>query len=242
MNVLVLDGLELYRRAANIFIQSAKAAIEEKGRFAVALSGGETPRPLYVLLSGEFADQVDWSRTYIFFSDERRVPPGDPSSNFRMADESLLSKVPLPRENIHRMKGELEPPAAANDYEQEIHQFFGNELHFDLILLGMGADAHTASIFPGSPVVIETTRLVAAPYIPKLNQHRITLTPPVLQQATRLMFLVMGAEKSGALKNVLEGPDDPNKYPAQLAKHAHGEIDWLVDHDAALQLSSTVCR
>ena len=197
--------------------------------FSVALSGGSTPKLLYQLLADEFHTQVPWSRTQFFWSDERHVPPDHPDSNYRMAYEALLSRVPVPDSNVHRIHSE-NPNAqqAADEYEKTVVP------RLDLILLGLGVDGHTASIFPGSEVVHETKRLVAAPWVEKLNTYRITMTLPLLNNGASIMFLVSGAEKAQIVKEVLEGP---RKYPAQFVQPNNGELIWMLDRDAAAGLN-----
>jgi 6-phosphogluconolactonase len=196
----------------------------------VALSGGSTPKLLYQLLADEqFRGQVRWSSTHFFWSDERHVPPDHPDSNYRMAHEALLSRVPVPESNVHRIRSE-NPSAqeAADEYEKIIVP------RLDLILLGLGADGHTASIFPGSDVLHEAKRLVAAPWVEKLNAYRITMTLPLLNNGASILFLVSGAEKAEIVTEVLEGP---RKYPAQFVQPTNGELIWMLDRDAAAGLN-----
>ena len=196
----------------------------------VALSGGSTPRGLYQLLADEpFREQVSWANTHFFWSDERHVPPDHPDSNYRMAYEALLSRVPVSDSNVHRIHSE-NPSAqqAADEYEKTVVP------RLDLILLGLGTDGHTASIFPGSDVVHETKRLVAAPWVEKLNTYRITMTLPLLNNGASIVFLVSGAEKAQIVKEVLEGP---KKYPAQFVQPTDGELIWMLDRDAARNLN-----
>ena len=223
------NAQELARGAAAYFVARSGEAVAEKGIFTVALSGGSTPKALYQLLADEpFRAQVPWTKTYFFWSDERHVPPDHPESNYRMAYEAMLSRVPVPESNIHRIHCE-NPNAdeAAREYEQTL-------LPLDLILLGLGSDGHTASIFPGSGVLKETTRLVAAPWVEKFNAHRITMTLPLLNSGAAVVFLVSGAEKAGIVKEVLEGPQ---QYPAQFVQPTKGQIIWMLDRDAAESLA-----
>jgi len=214
------NSRELARGAAEHFVALAPTT--------VALSGGSTPKILYQLLADQFQAQVPWSKTQFFWSDERHVPPDHPESNFRMAHEALLSRVPVPESNVHRVHSE-NPSAqeAADEYEKVIVP------RLDLILLGLGADGHTASIFPGSDVLHETKRLVAAPWVEKLNTYRITMTLPLLNNGGSILFLVSGAEKAQIVKEVLEGP---KKYPAQFVQPTDGELIWMLDRDAAAGL------
>jgi 6-phosphogluconolactonase len=217
---------ELARGAAEYFIARSGEAVARKGFFTVALSGGSTPKALYQLLVGL---DVPWDRTHFFWSDERHVPPDHPDSNYRMAYEAMLSRVPVPENNIHRIHGENpDAAAAAREYEQTL-------MPLDFILLGLGTDGHTASIFPGSDVLHETKRLVAAPWVEKLNTYRITMTLPLLNNAASVLFLVSGAEKAEIVKEVLEGP---KQYPAQFVQPAHGQLRWMLDKDASTNLAA----
>lgn len=214
--------------------------------FSLALAGGSTPRGLYErLATPEVASQLPWDCMHVFWGDERHVPPDHPESNYRMAYEALLSKVPVPSHQIHRIRGELPNPAeAAARYERELRDAFAvssDVPRFDLILLGMGEDGHTASLFPGSQVIHETTKLVAAPWVERLHAYRITLTPVVLNAARHVWFLVCGEAKARALEAVLEGPYDPETYPAQLVRPRDGHVMWFVDASAAARLTRTEC-
>ncbi|MFQ5857885.1 MAG: 6-phosphogluconolactonase [Anaerolineae bacterium] len=235
------DAGKLAQAAAELFAQQAQASFFSHGRFMVALAGGSTPRPIYQRLAAPAIQvAIPWEETHIFWGDERCVSPDHPDSNYRMAMDALLSKVPVPAANIHRMAGEQPPDAAAHAYTQTIRDVFhlasGELPCFDLILLGMGGDGHTASLFPDSEVLHEQTRLVAAHYVEKLAAHRLTLTPPVINNATRVVFLVAGKDKAETLHHVLEGPYDPDRLPAQLVQPTHGHLVWLVDEAAATQV------
>lgn len=231
------DGAELARAAAEEFTRRAADAARARSRFSVALSGGSTPRRLYRLLADPaqpFRDRIDWSATYVFWGDERHVPPDHPDSNYRMAREALLDVVPLPAGNVHRMRGEEADAAhAARSYEEELRSFFSGPPRFDLVLLGLGADAHTASLFPGSEAVREREHWVVAPWVEKLASWRLTLTPAVFDRAAAVIFLVQGEEKAEALRAVLEGDPDPDRYPAQAVRPESGDLLWLVDDAAA---------
>jgi len=237
------DGAELAEAAAEEFTRRADEAVRTRGRFSAALSGGSTPRHLFARLADPaqpFRDRIDWRAIHLFWGDERHVPPDHPESNFRMAREALLDAVPIPEGNVHRMRGE-EPDAAraASLYEDELRAFFSGAPRFDLVLLGLGADAHTASLFPGTAVVRERERWVAAPWVEKLDTFRITLTPAVLDRATAVMFLVQGEEKAEAVRTVLQGVEgerDADRYPAQAVRPTDGEILWLLDLPAASRL------
>jgi 6-phosphogluconolactonase len=226
---------ELARGAAEYFVARSGEAVAQKGFFTIALSGGSTPKLLYQLLADPeepFHEQVPWSRTHFFWSDERHVPPDDADSNYRMAHEAMLSRVPVPESNIHRVHSENpDAAAAAKEYEQTILHLTKQTLpQLDLILLGLGGDGHTASIFPGSDVLHETQRLVAAPWVEKLNTYRITMTLPLLNNAASVLFLVSGTEKTEIAKKVIEGP---KQYPAQAVQPTHGQLLWMLDKDAA---------
>ncbi len=230
------DRPALFEAAAAEFLRIARAAIQGAGRFTVALSGGSTPRSFYSLL----ADQPDvpWSNILFFFGDERHVPPDDPDSNFRMASEALFSRAPVPPENIFRVPAEIpDADTAAQSYEQTLRQFFSLETEalprFDAILLGMGPDGHTASLFPGTAALHEDERLVTANWVEKSKTWRITLTYPVINNAAEIMFLVAGAEKQDALLAVLQGKPDPETYPAQGIRPDNGRVVWFVDQAAA---------
>jgi 6-phosphogluconolactonase len=240
------DPQSLAHAAVIRFVQIARAAIETRDRFTVALSGGSTPKALYALLATEpWQNQIPWTQVHLFWGDERHVPPSDLSSNYRMTQAQLLSKVQIPTENIHRIKAENpDPQIVAAEYEQDLKQSFQLAEHqlpqFDLVLLGMGANGHTASLFPGTADLYEQSRLVAAPWIRELESHRITLTPPVINNAREIIFFVTGAEKAETLKAVLEGRYQPNHLPAQIIHPTAGTLTWMVDHAAANLLSTTV--
>ncbi len=231
---IVADAIELNRTAADEFINCAQISIQSHGRFCVALAGGSTPRSVYSLLAEN--QKLPWENIFVFFGDERHVPPTDAESNFRMAQESLLSKVPIPERNIFRVAGELDADTAAAQYEQQLLQFFHLSPkewpRFDLIMLGMGPDGHTASLFPGSPALQESQRLVVANWVEKFKSYRITFTFPVLNQAAEVMFLVSGESKAEVLKGALKGPDK-NLYPCQRVKPENGRLLWIVDKPAA---------
>jgi 6-phosphogluconolactonase len=232
------DAGALFHAAAEEWVAAARSAVGDRGRFALALSGGRTPRGLYRLLADEvaFRDAMPWDRTHVFWSDERHVPPDHPDSNFRMAREALLDRVPVPAANIHRVPGE-DPDArrAAARYESEIRAFFGSALsavpRFDLILLGLGTDGHTASLFPGTSASDDTTRLVVVTRAPAAGGERISLTLPVLNRAGCVMVLVSGADKAAITRTVLGEPRDP-PLPAQRVRPA-GRLLWLLDAAAA---------
>lgn len=233
------DSDSVSRQAAFEFVRLANQAISSSGRFTVALAGGSTPSKLYELLASDaFRTQVIWSNVELFWGDERCVPPDHPDSNYRMAHEALISKVPVPPDMVHRMPAERENPAsAADEYERTIREEF--ELterefpRFDLILLGMGDDGHTASLFPGTAALHEKRRLVVAHYVEKLKTHRLTLTPPVLNRGRHIFFLVAGEGKAVTLKDVLQGEYQPDRYPSQIIRPESGRLIWLLDRPAS---------
>jgi 6-phosphogluconolactonase len=231
------DAAGLAAEAAKSFVDAARDAVERRGRFSAALSGGETPRPLYRLLATEpYSRLIDWQKIHVFWSDERCVPPDHPESNYGMARETLLRHVPIPEGNIHRMAGEAEPVEAARLYEEMLHRFFIKEsrARFDLTLLGMGSDGHTASLFPGTKVLAEKTRWVAAYYVDNIRAWRITLTAAAINDSRRVIFLVSGKAKAPALRRVLApGPDEQEEFPAQMIRPADGKLRWLTDEEAA---------
>ena len=235
------DSHALARAAAEHFIRLADEAITLRGRFAVALSGGETPKMLYQQLAGaEMAARVHWSRIYVFWGDERCVAPDDADSNYRLAYESLLRHIPIPPENIHRIHGELPPKRAAKEYARRLAEFFfllDHEIpRFDLILLGLGTNGHTASLFPYTSALHAQSETVIAQFIEELHAWRITLTPPVLNHAANVIFLVSGSEKAEILRAVLHGPAQPDRYPAQLVQPTAGRLLWFGDEEAAASL------
>ncbi|MBI4687944.1 MAG: 6-phosphogluconolactonase [Nitrospirae bacterium] len=237
MKVRVLQNLEaISREAAAVFKVAAKNCIALKGSFAAALSGGSTPRRFYTLLGSEkYIEKIDWSCVHLFWADERCVSKEHEDSNFRVAFETFISKVPLPASGIHRIKGEKEPEDAAMEYEDEIKGFFGKKALpvFDLIILGVGEDGHTASLFPDSTALKDTLRLAVPVYTDRGN--RVTLTLPVLNNAEQILFLAAGSSKAEVLYEILEGKNR-KKYPAGLVKPTMGKVTWLIDTMAAGKL------
>ncbi len=241
---VVADAVQLAEEGAHFFAQRAAEAIARRGVFRVALSGGSTPRGLYQRLATLKGTDgaIDWSRVELFFGDERHVPPDHPDSNYRMVKEALLSHAPIPGANVYRIRNEMPDAAdAAADYEQTIRNAFrirpGEWPRFDLVLLGMGPDGHTASLFPDTPVLHERSRIAAAVWVVSMQTWRVTLTPPVLNRARTVLFLVSGAEKAGTLRAVLENPPEPERLPAQLIAPIDGLVHWFVDTPAAAQLA-----
>ncbi|HEY3205063.1 MAG TPA: 6-phosphogluconolactonase [Thermoanaerobaculia bacterium] len=239
--VIVSDPDALARAAAVEFTTRAQAAVRARNRFAVALAGGSTPQRLYRLLadpSAPFHAQIPWEKTHLFWGDERHVPPEDPQSNYRLVREVLLSRVSMPAGNVHRIEAER-PDAAevALAYEQELRRFFvlapGEAPRLDLVLLGMGSDGHTASLFPGTTALEERERLVAAPWVPRFNAYRITLTLPVFNRAAGVVFLVSGEDKAATLRAVFDEGSARNGLPCQRIRPLEGDLLWLVDRAAA---------
>jgi 6-phosphogluconolactonase len=239
------DPDSLVQAAAQHIIALAASSIASHGRFSLVLAGGSTPRMLYERLAHpDYASQIEWASTHIFWGDERFVPPDHPDSNYRMAREALLRRVSLPPTNVHRMRGELEPSQAAANYNNLLADFFGlpqqpdatTQPPFDLVLLGMGADGHTASLFPHTSAVREQQRRVVAHYVEALGLWRLTLTPPAINAARNVLFFVSGASKAARLRAVLRGPVQPEVQPAQAIRPTHGTLVWLIDADAANEL------
>jgi 6-phosphogluconolactonase len=231
---------DLFHAAAGEFVRIGKAAIAAHGRYRVALSGGSTPKSLYSLLGAQHAT-FDWERTFLFFGDERHVPPDHPDSNYRMVNEALLMKIPIPAENVFRVQAENPDAAtAALEYENDLRRFFalqsGEFPRFDLILLGMGPDGHTASLFPGSEGLKEQSRLVIANWVEKFNTHRLTFTFPVLNHAAEVVFVASGPDKADMVRQVLEGKHTP-PYPSQQVQPIDGTLLWMLDEAASKQLS-----
>jgi 6-phosphogluconolactonase len=234
------DKEQLAQAMAERFTALAQEAIETRERFTVALSGGSTPKALFELLATEaFAGQIDWEKVHVFWGDERCVPPDHKDSNYRMAHDALLGHVPIPEDNIHRIQGELPPQKAATAYANTLRNLFeANPPPLDLILLGMGDDGHTASLFPGLPAIYEHNRLVVAHYVSQLKVWRVTLTPVVINAARHVVFLVTGENKAARLRQVLRGVYQPHLMPAQIVRPRKGTLTWMVDADAAALLKS----
>jgi 6-phosphogluconolactonase len=235
------DNDALSKAATDIFVQAAKHAIETRGRFLVALSGGGTPSGLYRLLANEpYRIEVNWKKTFVFWGDERCVPPDDVGSNYHQAHEILLKYVPLPKENILRVKGELQPEQASDAYAQTLKDFadLGFDWpRFDLALLGMGEDGHTASLFPGSPVKATSPTLAVTGHYQGRPADRVTLTPLVFNSTREVLFLVTGEGKAVTLSRVLSDVSDQKQYPAQRIQPTDGQVIWLVDEAAAVDLN-----
>ncbi|MDE1176575.1 MAG: 6-phosphogluconolactonase [Edaphobacter sp.] len=234
---------DVARAAAELFASSVTAAAAARGVARIAISGGTTPKAMFALLADPaqpFAKQVPWDKLDLYWVDERCVAPDDAESNYRMTNETLLSKVPLAPEHIHRMEGELEPEVAAARYEAAIRNGFkleGAETPtFDLVMLGMGDDGHTASLFPHTEALNEMAHIVVANHVPQKDTWRITLTWPVINQGREVAFLIEGEKKAQVLHEVLEGPYQPETYPSQIIRPASGKLTLLLDQMAAAKL------
>jgi len=233
---------DLAHAAAEECVRLALEAVVARGRFSIALAGGSTPKRLYSLLSteqeGSYRARFPWEKTHFFWGDERQVPPDHADSNYRMVFETMLSKVPVSPSQLHRIEGDnADASKAAEDYEQVLLRHFhlnrGSWPQFDLALLGLGSDGHTASLFPDTEVLAEKARLAAEVWVPKFQASRITLTAPLLNHAANLLILVSGKDKAEALRAVLRGEFQPHRFPAQLIQPVQGNLSWLADRDAA---------
>jgi 6-phosphogluconolactonase len=241
--ITVLDDPEsLYVHAAEEIAHIAGEAICSHGEFTFCLSGGSTPEKVYELLATRFKLSVDWKEVQFFWGDERCVPPAHPHSNYGMAERAMLSKLELRSSQIHRIRGEDPPSDAARKYEDEVRAACavgpGEFPHLDMVLLGLGENRHTASLFPGSPALHEMERLAVAVEVDAEDRNRITLTPPAINSARRVMFIAAGQAKAEAVRDVLEGPHDPDRIPAQAIAPVEGEILWMLDRAAASLLSA----
>ena len=238
------DAAAIARRAAEKIIEAAAVAIKERGGFTISLAGGSTPKALYSLLATDpaFKSQMPWDKTQFFFGDERHVPPDNSDSNYRMAHESMLSKVPLKPEQVIRIKAEYEnSEKAAEEYQQALRTWFQRSNQqlprFDVLLLGMGDEGHTLSLFPGTKALHDNGRWVMSNWIGKLFTDRVTITAPVANNSALAIFMVTKADKALALKGVLEGPYEPEQLPSQLIQPKNGKLLWLVDPTAASKLA-----
>jgi 6-phosphogluconolactonase len=234
--LICADAAELARESARRFAELAEVFTNDTGRFTVALSGGSTPKAMFRILAEKpFADAIPWRSINFFWGDERCVPPDHADSNYRMARETLLSKVPIPPENIFRIPAEDDDPhRAATSYSETLRSFFADEWpHFDLVFLGMGADGHTASLFPGTAALKAHDLIAVANFVEKFQSWRITLTANAINRARNIIFLVAGQDKAPALKEVIEGPRNPELYPSQLIEPYYGTLLWMIDEAAA---------
>jgi 6-phosphogluconolactonase len=232
------DYEALSQAAAEFFTQKAEQTLKEGDRFSVALSGGSTPRRTYELLAeAPFRDRVAWSQVFVFWGDERCVPASDLRSNWRMARETLLDHVPISPGHIYPILCSQSPESAAREYEAKLRSYFaGGPARFDLVLLGLGENGHTASLFPGTPVLKERIRWVSEVYVPEQALYRVTLTAPVINDGAVVVFLVSGKAKANVLKEVLERTQEPLRLPAQLIHPENGEIYWFIDQEAGTGL------
>jgi len=233
------DTEHLAHAAAEHLVTVAVSSIDDRGSFSVALSGGSTPRPAYEhLATMELASQLDWSHIHVFWGDERCVAAHHPDSNYGMARQALLDHIPIPTRNVHRILGELAPAEAASRYEETLRQFFspeheGEPVTFDLVLLGMGTDGHTASLFPRSELLAEKSRWVASDQVDQTKGWRVTLTPPAINAARHATFLVSGRAKAKTVQQVIMGPRQSRLLPAQIVSPKSGNLTWLMDSAAA---------
>ena len=235
----------LSHHAANLFMGQAANAIDKRGRFLVALNGGSTPTRLFQLLATDYSEKVEWNKVHVFWGDERCVPPDDPGSSFGQTREVLLSHVPIPDANIHRVKGELEPVEASKDYALVLKEFASSPYEFpqfDLVYLGMGEDGHTASLFPGSPVDVSEPTLPVTAHYQDRPANRVTITQLVFNQAHTVAFMATGDKKAITLAQVLSGRYNPELYPAQRIEPKNGKLLWLVDEDAASKLPNALTK
>lgn len=234
MNIRIFDDLDtLYTEAADVFKNLSEKSIREKGRFTVALSGGSSPKAIFKLLAtDEYAERIDWNKIYFFWVDERWVPLNDDKSNARMTFETLLDKVPVPKDHIFPMyKDNILPEEYAEEYESYIRNILGNEGVFDFILLGMGDDGHTASLFPGEEILNEKEKWVSAYYLKPQEMYRITLTAPVINRAENILAVAFGESKKQALNEILNGEYNPELYPMQLIEKKENFM-FFTDHKA----------
>jgi 6-phosphogluconolactonase len=234
------DAAAVAEALAETFVDVGQAAMADRGAFRVALSGGNTPRTAYELIAQpRRAEMLSWSDVFVYFGDERCVPPGDEQSNYLMARKTFLDAVPIPHANVHRIRGEIDPAVAASEYAEILRTDLGDPPVFDLVLLGLGPDGHTASLFPGTSPQTDDDALVRAVYAESQSMWRVTITPKVINAARRVVFAVEGSGKAAILATVLEGERNPTKYPAQIVDPASGRLTWLIDSLAAGMLRSS---
>jgi len=244
---LASDESTFFKKAAQSLLESAAAAVEERSQFTLVLSGGSTPLKLFSLLADPYyRNRISWQKTYVFWGDERCVPPTHLDSNYRAANEALLAKSGIPDSHVFRIPGEMESPQeAARSYQDALRTFFNLDKslpQFDFIFLGVGEDGHTASLFPGTPALKEHTKWVTAQRVEKLNADRITLTLPLINNARRIVFLCRGASKAEILKEIFREDRPQDRFPAQLVNPVKGELIWLVDKAAASKLPPAVVQ
>jgi 6-phosphogluconolactonase len=232
------DREELNRHVAGWLTAYVAETLSKQPRFTIVLSGGSTPKKLYQLLASQiYRDNIDWTKLHVFWGDERYVPFHDDRNNAKMAFESLLNHVPVPREQIYIMQTDSDPDTSADAYESILHRYFTHRKYsFDLLLLGLGDNAHTLSLFPGYSVIHEKEKWVKAFYLKEQESYRITLTVPVVNKSARIAFLVSGSDKAASVQNVLYGQHDPELYPAQVIQPYNGELYWFIDKAAAADI------
>lgn len=244
MNLSISKNIEeLSEQVASWTVDHIKTVLQSQDRFTICLSGGSTPKKLYQLLASEkFKNEINWKKIHVFWGDERYVSYNDDRNNAKMAYDVLLDHVPIPSEQIHRMRTDIEPEASAKEYEKVLRKYFPFTIHhsplttFDLTFLGLGDNAHTLSLFPAYQLIHEQHSWVRAVYLKEQNMHRITLTAPVVNLSKRIAFLVNGQDKAEALVHVIEGHFVPDLYPAQIIKPENGELYWFVDEATASRL------
>jgi len=229
---------ELEKSVAEKLIDVIGRSLKDNGRCCIAVSGGKTPKNVYRRMGqDETAVTIDWSCVHVFFCDERAVPPDHPNSNYGMIEREWISQISIPKENVHRMKGEIDPNIASNEYEQELRRFFGQDpIIFDLVLLGIGVDGHTASLFPGADATLEKEACVRSTFVPQINSWRITLTVPVLNTAREIIFLAAGKGKASIVQRVIHANVLDTNLPASLIQPAEGTLYWMIDEEAGLLL------
>lgn len=242
--IRIFNDIEnLSHAAGELFVKQAADSIAERDRFLVVLNGGNTPIRLFRLLATDYRDQAEWKKVHVFWGDERCVPPEDAGSSYGQVRDVMLSRVPLPDSNIHRVQGELEPMPASEDYDRVLKDFADDGFNwprFDLVYLGMGEDGHTASLFPGSPVNMTEPVIPVTAHYQDRPANRVTLTPAVFNSARLVVFMVVGEKKAPTLAEVLSDRYNPEQYPAQRIKPKHGKLIWLVDEEAARKLLSEI--
>ena len=246
-NVSVLIAADPYSFAAQTIADAAKTAVESRGKFTISLSGGSTPKKLYELMaSPEWASKIPWNKTEFFWGDERYVPSWDSSSNFHMTQQAMLSKVSVPPERVHRVLTEKEPNEAATLYDQEIRRVVPAGADgvpvFDMMLLGLGTNGHTASLFPYQPGLHEKTKLVFAEEIDEVKMTRLSMSVPLINAARQIVFLALGDDKASVIRDVVTGPFDPERLPAQLVRPSQGELLWIVDSASAAKLPEGIAQ
>ncbi|AQG79169.1 6-phosphogluconolactonase [Spirosoma montaniterrae] len=237
--IVTKNSADLAKKAADFIAKRIVDTLKKQERFTIALSGGSTPKALHELLAkSPYAEQIPWLQLHVFWGDERYVSIDDPLSNAGMAYDTLLGHVYTPEDQIHVWRTDLDPEAAAADYSRILHDYFPDAAAptFDLVLLGMGDDGHTLSLFPGTDVVHEQTAWTKAYFLTQQNMYRLTLTAPVVNRAACVLFLVAGPKKAEPLRHVLEGEFQPDSYPSQMIKPTNGELVWMVDEQAAAGL------